>query len=168
MKVYAIIAIGGAVILTGTYLYGINKSQYKIAIVVSGRIHKVSAQGVVVVIAYNIKNPTGSTMRMTPPLIKISVNGKQLAVSEMDQISIPEGASDDSGKILIRANRETGDIESEIMIPWLSLASIAPDLLSRFQNPDGTNKISVQVQILTTIYTLVGSIPYEETSTIKL
>lgn len=168
MKAYAIIAIGGAVVLTSAYLYGINKAQDKIAIVISGRVHKLSAQGVTVVISYNIKNPTASTMRMTPPLIKISVNGKQLAVSSMDQIDIPESSRDDSGKIVIRANKETGNIESSIMVPWISLASLAPDLVTRFQNQDSKNKISVQVGINLNVYTLVASFPYEQTSTIKL
>jgi len=168
MKAYAVIAIGGAIILTGSYLYSINNAQYKIAIVVSGRIHKISAQGVTVIISYNIKNPTASTMRMTPPMIKISINGKQLAVSDMEAVEIPDGASDDSGKIIIRANQETGNIESSIMIPWLSIVSITPDLLNRFQNPDAQNKIEVQAQILTRIYTLVGSFPYDSTSTVKL
>lgn len=168
MKTFTILAIGGAALLAGRYLYGINKSQYKIVLTVTGRIHKVTAQGVSLMIRYNIKNPTTSAMRMTPPLIRITVNGKQIATSNMREIDIPESSRDSSGKILIRANRETGDIESEIIVPWVGLLAVAPDLVSRFQNADGKNKIALKVETQSRIYTLLGVFPYEQTSTIKV
>ena len=169
MKAFTVIAIGGALFLTGSYLYKINQAQYKITIVVSGKVHKISAQGVTLIIKYNIKNPTGSTMRMTAPLITITVNGKQVATSSMQQIDIPEESRDESGKIVIRANNETGDIQTEVMIPWIGLASIAPDLITRFQSTDPKKaKTTIKVATNCRVYTLVGSFPYEQVSTIKV
>ncbi|MBI1836448.1 MAG: hypothetical protein HYR91_04195 [Flavobacteriia bacterium] len=107
-------------------------------------------------------------MRMTAPLITITVNGKQVATSSMQQIDIPEESRDDSGKIVIRANNETGDIQTEVMIPWIGLATIAPDLIARFQNPDTGGKTTIKVATNCRVYTLVGSFPYEQISTIKV
>ena len=168
MKTFTLLAIGGAVLVAGSYLYGINKAQYKIVLTATGRIHKVTAQGVTLIIRYNIKNPTTSAMRMTPPLIRITVNGKQIATSNMREIDIPQSSRDSSGKIMIRANQETGDIESEVIIPWVGLVSVAPDLISRLQNADGKNKTTLKVQTQSQVYTLLGVFPYEQNTTIKV
>ncbi len=168
MKALTYVVIGGALLLTGKYLYDINNSQYKIVIVVTGRPDTIRAQGVTIVVNYNIKNPTGATMRMTPPLIRLMLNGKQVATSSMQQVDIPESSRDASGKIIIKANAETGDIATRITIPWIALLSIAPDLVTRFKNPDPKNKITMKVVVACRVYTLVGSFPYDQTSTIKL
>jgi hypothetical protein len=168
MKTFTLIVVAGAALAAGSYLYGINKSQYKIVLTVTGRIHKVTAQGVSLMIKYNIKNPTTSAMRMTPPLIRITVNGKQIATSNMREIDIPENSRDSSGKIQIRANAETGEIESEVMVPWVGLISVAPDLVSRFQNSDGKTKVTLKVFTQSRIYTLLGVFPYEQNTSIKV
>lgn len=167
MKTFAIIAIGGLALAAGSYLYGINKSQYKIVLAVGGRIHKLSAQGVILKVNYNIKNPTTSTMRMSPPLIRITLNGKQVATSNMRAIDIPE-ESRDNDKIIIRANRETGTIESEVIVPWISLISVAPDLVSKLQNQDGKTKLTIKVETQARVFTLLGTFPYEQSTTIKV
>lgn len=167
MKTFAFIAIGGLALAAGSYLYGLNKSQYKIVLVVGGRIHKLSAQGVVLKVIYNIKNPTNTTLRMSAPLIRITVNDKQVATSNMRAIDIPEEARD-ADKIVIRSNKETGEIESEVIIPWISLLAVAPDLVSKLQSQDGKTKLTIKVETQSQVYTLFGAFPYEQTTTIKV
>ena len=167
MKTFAIIAIGGLALAAGSYLYGINKSQYKIVLAVGGRIHKLSLQGVILKVSYNIKNPTTSVLRMSPPLIRITLNGKQVATSNMREIDIPEEARDND-KIIIRASRETGAIESEVIIPWLSLLTVAPDLVKKLQNQDGKTKLTIKVETQARVFTLFGAFPYEQTTTMKV
>jgi len=167
MNAVTVIAVGGALVLVGNYLYGINKSQYSIALVATGRVQKVSVQGITLLVQYNIKNPSQATMRLSAPLIIISVNGKQIATSNMQTASIPE-PSRDGDKIVVRANTETGAIGSELTIPWIALASIAPDLITRFKNPDPKKKISLKVVTQCRVFTIVGSFPYESVSTIKV
>lgn len=167
MKTFAIIAIGGLALAAGSYLYGINKSQYKIVLAVGGRIHKLSLQGVILKVSYNIKNPTTSVLRMSPPLIRITLNGKQVATSNMREIDIPEEARDND-KIIIRANNETGAIESEVIIPWLSLLTVAPDLVKKLQNQDGKTKLTIKVETQARVFTLFGAFPYEQTTTIQV
>ena len=168
MKTFTILAIGGAVLIVGSHFYKVYNSQFKIVLTATGRIHKVTAQGVTLIIRYNIKNPTTAAMRMTPPLIRITANGKQIATSNMREIDIPEASRDDSGKIIIRANQETGDIESEVLIPLVGLLSIAPDLVNRFLFQDPKKKITLKVETQARIYTMLGVFPYEQNTTIKV
>lgn len=167
MNPIPLIAITGAVLLS-SYVYKLNKSQSKIVLVVTGAVEKISALGVTLLMKYNIKNPTSATMKMTPPLITLSVNGKQVATSDMQAIDIPEDARDENGRIIIRATAETGQIHSRVMIPWLSLATVAPDLITRFQNRDGKTKIAVKVVSQARVYTLVGGFPYEQITNLKV
>ncbi len=167
MKTFSILAIGGLVLAAGRYLLGINNSQYKMVLAVGGKIHKLSAQGVILKVNYNIKNPTTSTMRMSPPLIRITLNGKQVATSNMRTIDIPE-ESRDNDRIIIRANQETGAIESEVLIPWYSLIGVAPDLVMKLMNQDGKTKLTIKVETQARIFTLFGAFPYEQNTTIKV
>lgn len=168
MNSIALLSVTGALLLAGNYLYKLNKSQSKIVLVVTGAVEKISAQGVILLMKYNIKNPTSATMKMSPPLITLSVNGKQVATSDMQAIDIPEDARDDSGRIVIRATSETGQIHSRVMIPWIGLAMVAPDLIARFQNRDGKTKIAVKVVSQARVYTLVGNFPYEQISNLNV
>lgn len=172
MGIYSILAIGSALFYAGRYMYRINDSQYRIVIVVSGNIYKFSIQGVTLKLTYNIKNPTATNMKMTPPLIVLSINGKQVGTSNMEKIDIPEQSRDSSGKILIQAGKETGAIETEVLLKWLDLAMISPALVKRFVNykDPKAKKIKVKVDTSCRIYTIVGNVsfPYQQTNTIDV
>ncbi len=168
MKAIKYLVIGGAIVLTGKYLLSLNRAQKKIVIVATGKRDKISTQGISILIRYNIKNPTNAAMRMTPPLIKLSVNGKLIGTSNMQLIDIPADVRDKSGKIVIRAFNETGNIEARVLIPWISLATIGGDLIKRFQSTDPKDQITVKLETISQVYSLVGNFPHEETMTIKL
>lgn len=168
MKTVTLIAIGGALLLVaGSQLNKINKSQYKIAVTVTGKIHKVSVSGVTLRIFYNIKNPTDATMRLSPPFIIIVVNGKQVATTNMQVIDIPESSRDDSGKIVIGANRETGEITSEVIVRWMDLASIGPEVIKRIREGK-KGQLTVKITTRCQVYTFLGAFPYEQESKIKV
>lgn len=172
MNLPKIITLTSLALLTTSYAYSIYNSQYKIAITATGKIYKVTAQGLTLMIKYNIKNPTGITLKMTPPLIVLSVNNKQLATSNMQIIDIPENARDKSGKIVLHATKETGDIEAQILVPWINVAQVIPDLAKRYTTPDpdakAVKKIEVKITVHSQIYTLGGRIPYEQVSIMKI
>lgn len=172
MNILSILAVGGALFYTGRYLYRINDSQYRIVIVVSGNIYKFSIEGVTLKLTYNIKNPTATNMKMTPPLIVLSINGKQVGTSNMEKIDIPEQSRDSSGKILIQAGEETGKIETEVLIKWVDLAMISPALVKRFMSykDPKAKKIKVKVDTTCRIYTNIGNVsfPYQQTNTIDV
>lgn len=168
MKAIKYIAIGGGVILLGKYLLSLDQAQKRAVISATGKIDKLTAQGLSLILRYNIKNPSTGNLRMTPPLIKLSVAGNLIASSNMQMIDIPENVRDKSGKIIIRPFSETGDIQARILIPWLNLVGVAPDLLKRVQSKDSKDKIKIQVETLSQAYTLVGSFPYRSLTAFKL
>jgi len=168
MKAIKYIAIGGGIYLIGKYLLSLDRAQRQVVIVTSGKKEKFTAQGLSIILRYNIKNPTDGTLRMTPPLIKLSIAGKLIATSNMSMIDIPEPVRDKTGKIIIRAFKETGDIETRVLIPWLSLAAITPDLVKRIQSTDSKDKIKIEVETLSQAFTLVGNFPYRSHTAFKL
>lgn len=165
-----VLIIGGVatVLITGSYLISLNRAQKKVVIVTTGKKDKISLQGVSIKIRYNIKNPTDAFMRMTPPLIKLSVNGKLVATSNMQIIDIPANVRDSSGKIKIRASNETGIIETIVDIPWIALSAIIPDIMKRWQSTDPKDQINITVETISQVYTLVGNYPYEQKTSMKL
>lgn len=168
MKAIKYLVIGGAIVLTGKYLLSLNRAQQKIVIVATGKRGKISAQGISIVIRYNIKNPTKASMRMTPPLIKLSLNGKLIGTSNMQMNDIPADVRDKTGKIIIRAFNETGNIEANVLIPWISLATVGSDLIKRFQSTDPKDQIMVKLETISQVYSMIGNFPHEETMSIKL
>lgn len=168
MKAIKYLAIGGGIYLIGKYLLSLDQAQKRAVIFASGKIDKFTAQGLSLILRYNIKNPSTGNLRMTPPLIKLSIAGNLIASSSMQMIDIPENVRDKTGKIIIRPFQETGDIETRILIPWLSLVGIAPDLLKRIKSNDIKDKIKIQVETLSQAYTLVGSFPYRSLTSFKL
>jgi hypothetical protein len=168
MKLIAYMVIGGAAVLTGKYILSLKRAEKKVVVVTSAKKDKITIQGVTILVRYNIKNPADVTMRMTPPLIKLSVNGKLITTSSMKVIDIPEESRDKSGKIIIGAFKETGDIETRLFIPWISIGMVAPDLIARLKSSDKKDKVSLKIETLSQVYSLIGNFPYEQIQTIKL
>ena len=168
MKVIKYLAVGGAIVLTGKYILSLKRAEKKVVVVTSAKKDSITIQGITLAVRYNIKNPTDANMRMTPPLIKLSVNGSLIATSSMKLIEIPAEVRDQNGKIIIGAFKETGDIETKVFIPWLSLAMVSPDLIARLKSSDKKDKISLKIETLSQVFSLVGSFPYEQIQLIKL
>ena len=162
------IALGIGAFFGGRYLLSLSRAGNKIVTTVSGQKDQITAQGIGVKVKYNIKNPTKAKIKLTPPLIKLTVNGKLLASSTMQQVDIPEAVRDEKGRIKIEAFKETGEITSTILVPWLSVIGIGPQLMSRLQSNDPNEKVKIEVETISQIYTKVGDYPYEDKTTIQL
>lgn len=171
MKMFKAAAVIGGLLLTGKYLLSLNRAGKKIVVDVGGRIHKLSIEGVVVVLKYNIKNPTTSSIKMAAPLVKLSYNGKVLASSSMSDVEIPEKARTDDGRIKINRESETGFITTEILIPYLSLLGAGANLLLRLKdkvNGRSDEGVNFEIETNSTVYTKVGNYPYDDTTIIKI
>lgn len=171
MKIVKTALIVGGLFVTGRYLLSLNRAGKKIALEVGGRIHKIALEGVVVVLKYNIKNPTTSSIQMAAPLIKLSYNGKVLASSSMALVEIPEDARSASGKIAIKPHSETGFITTSIIIPYLSLLGAGANLILRLKNSlagNSDNPVKFEIETNSTVYTKVGNYPYDETTIISI
>ena len=171
MKVLKTALVVGGLILGGKYLLSLSRAGKKIAVDVSGRIHKIAIEGVVVVLKYNIKNPTTSSIELAAPLVKLAYNGKILASSSMALVEIPEKARTDDGRIRINPHSETGFITTSIIVPYMSLLGAGADLIRRLKGSmDGNseNPVNFEVETNSTVYTKVGNYPYDETTTITI
>ncbi len=168
MNTIKYIAIGIGTFLGGKYLLSLNRARHKILTIVTAKKDKINAQGISVLLSYNIKNPTSANVKMRAPLVKLLFNGKLLASSTMQVVEIPQSVKDAEGRIVIKAFKETGQISTKIQIPWLSVLSISPHLLTRLQNQDSSEKIKLEIETISQIYTLAGDYPIEEKTTIEL
>lgn len=168
MKAIKYIAIGLGSFLGIRYLMGLKRAGDKINVKVSAERGSIDAKGITVLIKYNIQNPTRANLKLTPPLIKLLVNGKVLASSTMQSVNIPAAVKDDSGRIIIEAFKETGIITTSVLVSWLSLATFSPTILTRFQSKDPNDKVKIEIETISQVYTLAGDYPYDETTTIML
>lgn len=168
MKALKYIALGVGSVLGIRYLLSLKQAGEQVVIKVSGQKDKITAQGISILVSYNIQNPTRATVRMTPPLIKLSSAGQFLASSTMQDVQIPEKVKDSNGRIIMKAFSETGDVTATVHIPWLSVLSISPQLMTRLQSSDPKDKITLTVETITHLFTLAGDYPYAEKSSFKL
>jgi hypothetical protein len=166
MNAIKYIAIGIGTFFGGRYLLSLNRAKDKIATSVTAKKDNISAQGVSVLVSYNIKNPSRANLKIRAPLIKLLFNGKLLASSTLKEVDIPESVKDANGRIEIKAFKETGNISTTILIPWLSVLGVSPQLMTRLQNSNET--IKIEIETLSQVYTLAGDYPLEETTTIEL
>ena len=168
MSKFKNIAIGVGAFFGGRYLWSLYRAKNKVLTTISVKRDKVTIQGLHLQVKYNIKNPTDINLKMTPPLIKVLFNGKLIASSTMLDVDIPQIAKDIDGRIIINKHTETGDITAQILLPWLSLLSISPQLVTRLKSVDPKDKIKIQIESIAQIHTLAGNYPYEDKTTISV
>jgi len=172
MKALKIILIGGAVFLGGRYLYSLNRAGKKAVVQVGGRVHKVTFEGVEVVLKYNIKNPTNSSIEMAAPLITLTHEGKVLASSSMSLVEIPEDVRSTNGRIKVLPFKETGIITTSILLPFLSLIGAGANLVTVLKNKLNAQaeqeSVTFEVNTTSTVFTKIGSYPYDDTETVTI
>jgi hypothetical protein len=172
MKILKYIVGAGVAFLGGRYLFQLHRAGKKIVVSVGARVHKVTLEGVVVVMNYNIKNPTSSSIEMSTPLIQLAHNGTVLASSSMSLVEVPEESRSAKGRILIRPFKETGTITTSILLPTLSLlgagAKLLPRLKDRLLSGSDENPITFEIATTANVFTKIGSYPYDETVTIDI
>lgn len=175
MKLLKYIIGGGLAFIGGRYLYQLYRTGKKVVVDVTGRVHKVTLSGVLVVLNFNIKNPTNGSIEMSMPLIKLTQGNTVLASSSMSIIDVPEEARSTKDRIKIRPFKETGTITTRILLPTLSLlgasAKLLPHLKNRLLSSSQTQNnppIEFQVETTSTVFTKIGSYPYDEKMTISV
>ncbi len=172
MRALKIIGAGVLAILGGRYLWQLSRTGKKAIVEVSGRIHKVTLGGVELVLRYNIKNPTKTSIEMAPPLVSLSYNGNVLASTSMSLVEIPEASRSEKGRIRILPFKETGHITTSILIPYLTVigagATLFKTLQANLAEESEAEPVKFEVATVSTVFTKVGSFPYDEVTTITL
>lgn len=142
MKVLTGLLITGAVVAGASALMALNRASKKIATQITARVHKITTQGVVVVLGYNIKNPTRAALKMAIPLITVNYGNMQLAQSSLSKVNVPPAILTSEGHIRIEKHKETGMIYTEVTLPYFSLLSAGFDLVKKLKDFYGLCKSS--------------------------
>ena len=168
MKVLTGLLITGAVVALGASVIALKRASEKIAVQVSSRVHKLTTQGVVVVLGFNLKNPTRAALKMAIPLITVKYGNTELAQSSLSNVDVPPEILTSEGHIRIDKFKETGMIYTEVTLPYFSLLTAGFDLVKKLKGRlEGEgNKIRFDVAISSQTFTSVGSYAYDETQTI--
>lgn len=165
MKLITGLVITGVVIAGASALVALNRASEKVATEVTARVHKLTTSGVVIVLGYNIKNPTRAALKMSVPLITISYNGSQLAQSSLANTTIPNNILTSEGHIRIEKFKETGMIYTEVTLPYFSLISAGYDLVKVLKgrlSGENTSKVKFTVDVTSQAFTALGSFAYDD------
>ena len=168
MSTLKYIALGIGTLLAGRYLISLGRTKDKVTTLVKASRDKITASGLSLIIGYNIQNPTKTTVKITPPLIKVLYNDKLLATSTMSSVDVPQDVKDEKGRIIAFAFKETGWISTSILIPWINLLNIGSEVLSKFQNSSSSEKIVIDIESNSQVYTHLGSYPLDQRNTIAI
>lgn len=171
MKVLATLAIGGAAAFFGYRAFvGLKRASEKVATQISARVHKLTIQGVVLVVGFNIKNPTRASLDMAMPLITVAYNGTQLAQNSLSEVNIPAAILTSERHIRIEKYKETGMIYTEVTLPFFSLLSAGASLVKQLKDRmnGGSNPIQFEVEVNSQVFTALGSYAYDEKQTITV
>lgn len=166
MSAIKYLAGGVGVVLLGRYFIRLSRLSNNAVVELAGRVHKLDFRGLELAIEYNIKNPTSTSIRMSVPLITLSYKGSVLASSSMDETKIPENSRDQKGRIIIAPSKETGFIGTRVLIPLLSIPSVAKDLVVKLNN--SSERVKFSIKTTATVFTAVKELPYNDIQTIEV
>ena len=141
------ILIGTGVVLTGGYLFRMNRTSANLEIEVNSQLLSLKISGLMVRINAKIKNPTDGTLKIKYPFVKLAYKGDTVGSSQVinQDITIPKYGEANIEGIMIN-------------IPLTGIFSVAMDLLKSLKTGAG---VKVMIKVVTTIYTTFSSIPYE-------
>ncbi|MCU0336573.1 MAG: hypothetical protein MUF12_01820 [Sediminibacterium sp.] len=154
MKTEAKIALGIGVVALGfgtAFILKMKRLSEELETTTTAMIHKVNLTGIELKVEVTLKNPTQGTMRIKQPFVKLLYKDRVFATSEVknSDIEIPKFGQINIEPIFIR-------------LGFISLASIAPDLLKEYRS---IGKLDLVVKTITTIN---DKVPYTKTDTIQV
>jgi hypothetical protein len=154
MNVLAAVVLG--VIAIGVYgLSKLGHASGQLTTQISGRIFKLDLTSITVAVDTTIKNPTHTEVVISYPFIKLLSGGSVLASSDLKEQTIS-----------IKPYAQTSIKNIQIPINFLSMGSLAPDILKRVK--DKTHKIKLQAVVSTQVSFAGTNIPYSYTQDISI
>jgi len=141
----------GAAIWGATYLARLNRLSNELEFTTKVSIFNVSLTGLEVRINVTLKNPSGGTVVVKHPFVKLIYKDKTIVSSQIKDtnVTVPKFSE-------VRLDPITLDIS------FLALATTVPALFKEYRS---TGKMAITVKTITTIN---DSIPYSKTDTITL
>lgn len=149
---FILIGAGAAAAVYGaSYLMKLNRLSNELESVTKVSIHKVSLNGIDLRIDVTLKNPSGGSIQVKYPFVKMLYGGSTIASSKIKDVNIP-----------ISKFSEVSLEPVMINIGFLGLATTVPALLKEYRD---TGKLNLIVKTVTTIN---DSFPYTKTDNITL
>lgn len=135
----------------GSYLLKLNRLSSELESETKASIHKVSLTGIELAINVKLKNPSGGSIKVKHPFVKMVYGDKTVATSQVKDTDIE-----------IKKFSEVNLEPIRISLGFLSLATKVPALIKEYRQ---TGKLNL---IVNTITTINGSLPYTKTDKITL
>jgi hypothetical protein len=135
----------------GSYFLKLNRLSSELETVTKVSIYKVSLTGIDLKIDVTLKNPSGGTVKVKQPFVKMVYGGNTIASSQVTDVNvtIPKFSQVNMEPIMIN-------------VGFLNLATTVPTLLKTYRE---TGKLTITVKTITTIN---DSLPYTKTDNIVL
>lgn len=140
-----------AALFGASYLIKLNRLSNELESVTKASIYKVSLEGIELRIDVTLKNPSGGSVKVKHPFVKMIYGGVTVASSQIKDVNIT-----------IPKYSEVNLEPVMITIGFMNLATTVPGLLKEYRN---TGRLSITVKTITTIN---DSLPYSKTDTITL
>lgn len=140
-----------AALFGASYLLKLNRLSNELESVTKVSIHKVGLDGIDLRIDVTLKNPSGGSVTVKHPFVKMIYGGVTVASSQIRDVNItvPKFSEVNLEPVMIN-------------IGFMSMATTVPGLLKEYRN---TGKLTITVKTITTIN---DSLPYTKTDTITL
>jgi hypothetical protein len=140
-----------AALFGASYLLKLNRLSNELETVTKVSIYKISLDGIDLRIDVTLKNPSGGSVKVKQPFVKMIYGTTTVASSQIKDvnITIPKFSEVNLEPVMIH-------------IGFLNLATTVPGLLKEYRN---TGKLTITVKTVTTIN---DSLPYTKTDTITL
>jgi len=137
--------------LGASYLLKLNRLSNELETVTKVSIYKISLDGIELRIDVTLKNPSGGSVKVKQPFVKMIYGTTTVASSQIKDvnITIPKFSEVNLEPVMIH-------------IGFLNLATTVPGLLKEYRS---TGKLTITVKTITTIN---DSLPYTKTDTITL
>ena len=150
---YLLISVGAlaAAYYGGSYLLKLRRLSSELESETKVAIHKVSLSGIDLMITVKLKNPSGGSIKVKHPFVKMLYGEKTIASSQVKDVNITVEKFSEATLEPIR-----------ISLGFLSLATTVPALFKEYRE---TGKLSVIVHTVTTIN---DRLPYTKTDNVTL
>lgn len=135
----------------GSYLMKLNRLSNELESETKVSIHKVSLSGIELKINVKLKNPSGGSLKVMHPFVKMIYGHKTIASSQVKDLNIT-----------IPKFSEVNLEPIEITLGFLNLATTVPGLIKEYRE---TGRLSLVVNTVTTIN---DSLPYTKIDNITL
>ncbi|MBT1699474.1 hypothetical protein KK083_21430 [Fulvivirgaceae bacterium PWU4] len=149
------IAIGvgavAALAYGATYLLKLNRLSAELETMTKINIHRVTLDGIELRIDVTLKNPSGGSINVKHPFVKMMYKGSTIASSQVKDVNI-----------LIPKFSEVTMEPVMIKLGFISLATQVPALLNEYRS---SGMMTLEVRTVTTIN---DSFPYSKTDTLNI